>query len=181
MECCISDNERLKRNYNIALNIVYDVIGKTEVEKLMRKVVEVRVSPRAIRRHGLCRYVNDNCIIEVSKHLFRVDDKKMINTLIHEILHTFKDTKGHNYKWKWYAKRISDNTEYKIERTGTSEALTVDDYNYLITCVKCGNKNKRLRLSQRSINSFLNNRCYCTLCHGRDFKILDLKKNKIIL
>lgn len=176
------DNERLEKNYNTALEIVYTVIGKAEVKKLMRKVVDVKISPRAIRRHGICRYENGNCIIEVSKHLFRTDDNdEMINTLIHEILHTFKDTKGHNYKWKWYARRISDNTKYKIERTGTSEALTIDDYNYLITCVKCGNKNKRLRLSQRSINLFSHNRCYCTLCHGRDFKIVDLKENKIIL
>ncbi len=174
-------DERLERNYNTALDIVYNVIGKKEVKKLMRKVVEVKISPRAVRRHGVCRYENGNCIIEVSKHLFRVDDKEMINTLIHEILHTFKDTKGHNYKWKWYAKRISDNTEYKIERTGTSEALTIDDYNYLITCVKCGNKIKRCRISQRFINSCSKKYCYCRQCHGQDFKIIDLKENKVIL
>ncbi len=174
-------DERLEKNYNTALNIVYNVIGKNEVKKLMRKVVEVKISPRAVRRHGVCRYENGNCIIEVSKHLFRVDDKEMINTLIHEILHTFKDTKGHNYKWKWYAKKISDNTEYKIERTGTSEALTIDDYNYLITCVKCGNKIKRHRISQRFINSCSKKSCYCTKCHGQDFKIIDLKDNRIIL
>jgi len=174
-------DKRLEKNYNTALNIVYNVIGKNEVKKLMRKVIEVKISPRAVRRLGVCKYENGNCIIEVSKHLFRVDDKEMINTLIHEILHTFKDTKGHNYKWKWYAKRISDNTEYKIERTGTSEALTIDDYNYLITCVKCGSKIKRHKISKRLITSCSHNSCYCTRCNGRDFKIVDLKENKVIL
>lgn len=174
-------DSRLEKNYNTALDIVKSVIGEKEVKQLMRKVIEVKISPRAKHRHGLCRYVNGNCIIEVSKYLFRVDDKEMINTLIHEILHTFKDTKGHNYRWKWYARRISDNTEYKIERTGKKETLTINDYNYLITCVKCGNRNKRLRLSQSSISLFSNNRCYCTKCYGRDFKIVNLKENKIIL
>lgn len=174
------DNSRLEKNYNIALDIVKSVIGEDVTKKQMRKVIEVKISPRAKHQLGVCKYKNNACIIEVSKCLFK-DDKEMINTLIHEILHTFKDTKGHNYRWKWYANKISNNTEYKIERTRKTDLLTTDDYNYLITCVKCGNKNKRLRLSQRSISSFSNNHCYCTKCHGRDFKIINLKENKIIL
>lgn len=174
------DNSRLEKNYNIALGIVKDVIGEDVTKKQMRKVLAVKISPRAKHRLGVCKYKNNACIIEVSKCLFN-DDKEMINTLIHEILHTFKDTKGHNYRWKWYANKISNNTEYKIERTSEAELLTLEDYNYLITCVKCGHKSKRLRLSQQKINSFSHNRRRCIYCHGRDFKIVNLKENKVIL
>lgn len=176
----IIDNSRLEKNYNIALGIVKDVIGEDVTKKQMRKVLAVKISPRAKHQLGVCKYKNNACIIEVSKCLFN-DDKEMINTLIHEILHTFKDTKGHNYRWKWYANKISNNTEYKIERTRKTELLTIDDYNYLITCVKCGNKSKRLRLSQRAINLFSHNRRRCIYCHGQDFKIVNLKENKVIL
>lgn len=174
-------DSRLEKNYYIALNIIKNIIGEDVVKKQMRKVLEVKISPRAKHRLGVCKYKKDVCVIEVSKCLFRVDDKEMINVLIHEILHTFKDTDGHNYKWKWYANKISNNTEYKISRTGKTEALTIDDYNYLVTCVKCGNKIKRFRLSKKSINSLSNKSCYCPKCYGRDFKIIDLKENKVIL
>lgn len=166
------DKRRLIKNYNIALHTIYDVIGKHEVKKQMRKVIKLDISPRAIKRHGVCKYVKDGCVIEVSKHLFEVNDKEMITTLIHEILHTFKNTKGHNYKWKWYADKISDNTEYKITRTRNIEGFDVSTaYKYIITCEKCGLSTKQQRISKKRIFALNNKECKCLKCGSHDFKI----------
>ena len=36
-------------------------------------------------------------------------DNIIKDTLIHEMLHTLQDTKGHDTKWKWYADRVNHN------------------------------------------------------------------------
>ena len=113
----IISNERLEKNYNIAFSIIENVIGKDRVKEKIRNIEKVGISPNAKRRHGVCKIRGNSCIIEVSKHLFNFEDKEMITTLIHEILHTFKDTKGHGEMWQWYANQITNNTEYKITRT----------------------------------------------------------------
>lgn len=168
----VNNKERLINNYNLALNTVCDIIGREEVKKKMRKVIKLDISPRATKRHGICKYINNNCIIEVSKHLFEVDDKEMITTLIHEILHTFKDTKGHDYKWKWYVNKINNNTEYKITRTRNIEGIEMPNtYEIKIICDGCGNVVRQQRLSTKKRHAIDNKKCYCLKCKSHDFKI----------
>lgn len=88
----------MQKNYRTALQVVRDVIGDERIENYKNDYDLIKVNSRAITRHvccWLCRYYS---VIEVGKHLFEVNDKYMITALIHEILHTFKDTRGHNAK-----------------------------------------------------------------------------------
>ena len=167
----VTKEKRLKINYNIALNIVYKVIGKKVTKNKMRPIIKVGISPRAISRYGICKYKDNGCVIEVSKLLFELDDKYMIETLIHEILHTFKDTKGHNYMWKYYANKISKNSEYSIKRTSNYESKNMD-YKINIKCLKCGKIYSQHRINKRKIDSIKNNRCRCTICGGNSFEFL---------
>lgn len=165
--------ENLLKYYNIALNVVCNVIGKDVVKKQMRKVIRVGISPRAVRRHGVCKTLNGKCIIEISKHLFDAGEKELITTLIHEILHTFKDTKGHDYKWKWYANKISDITEYKITRTRNIAGIE-SNFNYKVICDSCGHSTMYIRMSDRKINNLKNKKYHCTFCKNHSFKIESL-------
>ena len=61
----IIDNSRLEKNYNIALGIVKDVIGEDVTKKQMRKVLAVKISPRAKHQLGVCKYKNNACIIKI--------------------------------------------------------------------------------------------------------------------
>lgn len=169
----MSNYEILQRNYKIALGIVYDVIGEKETKRLMRKVVNVGISPRATKRYGVCKTINGECTIEVSKKMFNFDNKEMITTLIHEILHTFKDTKGHNYKWKWYANKITNNTEYTITRTRSisEEERAEINYKWKITCLGCGCTWYKQRITQKVLDSYERKSRYHTKCGSHDLKV----------
>ena len=173
-------NDLLKQNYNIALSTVKDVIGANRVKEKMREVTEVNVSPRALQRHGCCKYYGNKCVIEVSKHLFNVDNKEMITTLIHEILHTFKDTKGHGEMWQWYAKKISDNTCYHITACRNIEGIE-NNYKYKVECIHCGQVSYKCRLTNYRLHCFKTGSMRCRKCGHTEFKIEDLKAKKKIL
>lgn len=165
--------QRLMKNYNIALDIVKNVIGEKETKQLMRKVEKIGISPRATSRHGVCKYHNGKCTIEISKKMFNFEDDEMITTLIHEILHTFKDTKGHNYKWKWYANKITNNTKYTITRTRNinGDERAEIKYNWKITCLGCGCVWKQQKMTQRVLKGFEEKRRYHRQCGSHEFKV----------
>lgn len=103
-------------------------------------------------------------------------DLEMIDTLIHEILHTFKDTRGHDYKWEYYANKISNNTSYSITRT--KSVVGVDrGWKYTITCEKCGKVFHCYRLSKYKKYGLLNGGYACPKCKGTVFSIEEVNKN----
>ena len=145
----MKNEKKLQIEYQIALEIVKSVIGKEIVEKQMRKVEKVGISPKAIRRNGCCKIRGNKCTIELSKKMFDLGEKERITTLIHEIIHTFKNCKGHNYNWKWYANKITENTEYTITRTRKLNDNNIK-YNYEITCLGCKETWKQFRLTNKT-------------------------------
>ena len=166
----IIEDNRLKENYKKALNTIYNIFGEKEIKNKMKPIIKVGISPRAVSRYGICKYKNNGCIIEVSKILFELEDKFMIETLIHEILHTLKDTKGHNYKWKLYADKINRNTDYNIVRT-TDYGNKVN-YKVNIKCIKCGKIYSQNRINKNKLTNIKNKKCRCSLCGGNTFEIL---------
>lgn len=169
--------ERLQRLYESAYDLVKDVIGKDRVKEQARKIIGVEIDKKAKTRNGQCRYKNGNCIIGISDYMFECSDVEIMTTLIHEILHTFKDTKGHDYKWKWYAKKITDNTEYTITRCRYVVGHTTQ-YKYEITCENCGKIYHRHRIQY---DNWYNHYYRCGKCKSSDFRIVDLEKAETIL
>lgn len=169
--------ERLQRLYENAYKIVINCIGEDRVKEKAKKIIRVEIDKKAKTRNGRCSYRNGSCIIGISDYMFETNDFEIMTTLIHEILHTFKDTKGHDYMWKWYAKQISDNTEYQITRCRT--ILSVEKkYKYEITCEHCGKIYNRHRIEY---NKWTNHYYRCGKCKHNKFRIVDLDKTEIIL
>lgn len=174
--------KRLKDNYKVAMQVIKDVFGEEKVGELMCGAISLQVNMRAVGRAGICKRYRGKgyCTIEVSESLFQLDDDAVINTLIHEILHTFKDTNGHKGKWKVYADEISKNTKYKITRLADSSNIIID-YKYQITCKNCGLIKNNHRLSKNKINQYKDKKIECPKCKYNEFIIKDLKKDNMIL
>lgn len=169
--------ERLKRLYNNAYNIVKECIGEDVVNQKARKVIAVEIDKKAKTRHGQCRYKHGECVIGISDYMFETNDYEIITTLIHEILHTFTDTRGHDYKWQWYANKINKQTEYNITRCRTIIGHT-QQYKYEITCENCGKIYHRHRIEY---DKWTNGYYLCGKCKCSQFRIVDLDKTETIL
>lgn len=61
--------------------------------------------------------------IEISGFALKNTEKTLRNILIHELIHTVPDGLRHTGEWKKWAKYVSDNTEYKIQRYADENAI----------------------------------------------------------
>lgn len=150
--------------------------------------VTYEVNKRAKKRFGQCCNKRN---INISSWLLEVGtDKDIKNTIIHEILHTFDDTSGHNYKWRYYADYVNARTDYDIDRLGNKYQVynhankTIPrehtHYKWEITCTKCGHIWHWQRLTQKGLDAFIEGTRYHKHCGGNDFKIVDLDKGEMI-
>ncbi len=105
----------LKKYYDISLSIVKNILGEEEVDYLMDgKEVFLDVNYEKTGWFGLCDDNGFFCKIQVNSDLFYMKKKLLIETLIHEIIHTFKNTHGHDANWMIYADMITVSTPYNI-------------------------------------------------------------------
>lgn len=117
------------------------------------KEIDSIVVDKAESRWGQCRHRGGKIIIGISYKLVDSDysenDSGLINTIIHELLHTCPHCSNHGEYWKKYAARIKDKYGINIKRTSTSEEKEVkevsvqdnpDCYKYVVKCQKCGHE-----------------------------------------
>lgn len=106
------------------------------------------VNTRA-RRWGQCQKVNGKYYININATLLdeRNGDDGLINTLLHELLHTCPNCMNHGSIWKNYAEKVRRAYGYDIKRTSDQEEKQVTtgnlnyrerEYKYFIYCEKCG-------------------------------------------
>ena len=156
--------------------------------KMIPKNLNFTINYRAKKRLGQCCEKQD---INISSWLLEIgDDHDIKNTIIHEILHTFKDTIGHKAKWQYYARYVSNRTDYHITRTTSIDGIYARanktrprrevSYKYEITCEKCGRVFYRQRIDTRTLNKFIEGKMTHRHCGGHDFKIVDIKNCKIL-
>lgn len=113
------------------------------------------VEDKAKHRWGQCRHRSGKIIIGISYKLidttYSETDDGLINTILHEILHTCPRCNNHGEVWKSYASKIYNRYGIKIERTSTSEEKMVnndiDDHKYIVKCEKCGKEFKYYRMA----------------------------------
>lgn len=79
---------------------------------------------------SLKRFTEFDYYIEISGHTLQNTEKSLRNTLIHELIHTVPDGMCHTGEWKKWAKYVSENTGYNIQRLDGDE--TEEDYARLI-------------------------------------------------
>lgn len=120
---------RLQHIYDEAIKIVKDnqkeLLKYSDIKclsKAMRDIAEVRLNNKATSRRGCMKpQGRDQAIIEISGYMLAFPEKEVITTMVHEILHCFKDSKGHTGEWSWRAKKISELTGLNVVRTRSIE------------------------------------------------------------
>ena len=131
------------------------------------KIGEVKINRRAKKRWGCCKRVGDAPFtIEVNECLCDgKHDEALLNTLLHEYIHTVKGCQNHGAEWKRWASVVSENTPYDISRTKSYEEMgfkpdTVKA-KYRLKCVNCGKIINRNRMSDfvRHPNRYTHKEC----------------------
>lgn len=146
------------------------------------------VNYRAKNRLGQCC---NKVSINISSWLLEIaTDHDIKNTIIHEILHSFDNSKGHGEVWKYFASYVNMMTDYNITRLANvgeiyenahhTRPITRKHYKYEITCEKCGKVFYRQRMTTRVMNGFVNGERVHTNCGGTDFRIVDLNNGELI-
>lgn len=139
--------QTLRRN----LTICQQVCDQLKIP--YREVVSLKVNTTAKRRFGQCRRLeNDKFEISISDRLLKegLSQLTLMNTMLHELLHTCDGCMNHGKLWKSYAARLN-NIGYTIERCATSaemaEAPTDESaYRYKVTCCDCIQGNMEARI-----------------------------------
>ena len=130
------------------------------------------------RCHHEYAYNHTTHRIELNKVLVTdtVSDDALMNTLLHEYLHTCPNCNNHGKQWKYYAQLINQKYHYNIKRTTScAEKGIVEEKKkprYTVTCPRCGSVSSYLRKSN-VVDAALNNRmlrCGCGYS-GRDFEV----------
>ena len=112
------------------------------------KVEQFTINTRA-RRWGLCSLRNGKYYIQINVTLLdeRNGEDGLINTILHELLHTCPDCMDHGTQWKFWAEKVRKAYGYNIKRTSDDEEKEVTtgnlnyhkrEYKYLVYCKKCG-------------------------------------------
>lgn len=102
---------------------------------------EVIVNGRAKARFGVCRKTHGqyDYQIELNQQLLHVDEKKAMNTMVHEILHSVKGCMNHGPTWTRYANIMNRKFGYDISRCSSYEELGLEKPKpkYIVKCTNC--------------------------------------------
>lgn len=124
---------------------------------------------RSAKVYGQCvRRYNDIFTIRLSTYFIDNDEQEIMQTLIHEVLHTVKDCMNHGPNWKAKAALINYKTNYKIARCSSytmnnAKAKEVRE-KYVIKCKNCNKIFYRQALSNVVKNP---ERYKCGTCGGK--------------
>lgn len=143
------------------------------------KIKNWEINTRAKNRWGLCKHNPDGThTISISSRLLadNVADDGAKNTIIHELLHTVKGTKGHGAEWKRLAEIVNSAYGYNIKRCSTSAEKGVEPIEetrpqaikHRFVCKECGKVYNRMRESKFTKNW---ERYRCGVCGGKFDKV----------
>lgn len=131
----------------------------------IKEDVPISISTRATKRYGVCKKRDGKMSIEISSFLFEAKDIGVLETIIHEYLHTCDGCMNHGPKWKGYADKMNKKFGYSISRVSSRESRglkvqTVEDFPYVLECTnpKCTNVVKRMKMS-KTIQEYQRYRC----------------------
>lgn len=117
-------------------------------------VVDWKINTRAKSRWGLCKRTGSLFKIEISDRLLseECDENGLINTILHELLHTVPGCFNHGSTWKEMARRvykeygIEIKREESAEEKGVAEIVMEKQYKYFLRCPDCGYVFKYMRM-----------------------------------
>ena len=157
------------------LDYLRDIIHECEVMAIEAKIQpgrisNIKINTRAKKRWGLCSYLSDGTYeIQISNSLLAddVSEEALMNTAMHEVLHTVKGCMNHKRKWKTCADIVNRKYGLNVKTTTSAEekniAIVDSEYKYIVQCAHCGHKYKYIRLSKCVKNP---KRFRCGYCNG---------------
>lgn len=144
----------------------------------------VSVNTRLTKTWGQCWHKRVFGVIEhritLNPILLRdtTEDDALMNTLLHEYLHTCPKCDNHGAVWKHYADLINNKYHYNIKRCTSSEekGLNTEEYvkyKYEVSCPDCGHTWRYLRKSNGVKGALANHRMSCPYCGyiGKNWKV----------
>lgn len=138
------------KNLNAMFNKYYQFLCDCRLEMPERDQLEIAVNTRAHSFYGITRRVKGRpgyFRIEINKDLLddRNPDTPLVETIIHELLHTVPGCFNHGEKWQGIVDIINQHTGLHISRTSTIEGKGLVVFNppnraplYRVTCPACG-------------------------------------------
>lgn len=161
-----------------------DILDSLDIE--YGPVKEVKINSRATSRWGMCRRnrYEDSYSIEISSELLKddVSYEAVMDTMIHELLHTHKDRMCHTGEWKRCANLVNEVYGYNIKRCTSAAEKNIDmekkvqPYKYNVVCNNCG-RSYGYRKKSKVIKSLLmhphNHDCTCC-CGSSDLTLYKL-------
>lgn len=140
-------------------------------------VIDVTVNTRARKRWGQCCAVPGGYTININSVLLdeRNGENGLIETIIHELLHTCRDCMNHGQQWKNYAEKVNAAYGYNIKRASDASEKGVvyqeeKPVKYKFICLDCGQVITRQRKSQFTEHY---SRYRCGRCGGQIKMVFD--------
>ena len=140
-------------------------------------IARVTENARFTSTWGRCKKLSGNRFeIEISSRLLAdgVSHEALMDTMLHEILHTCKGCFNHGELWKRYAARLNS-IGWSIQRCTSCEEKNIErvpkNYKYRVTCEECGDV---WHYSRRGgvVSSLQRNPHSCTChCGSHNFKL----------
>lgn len=94
----------------------------SSLKKAMYNIDSVVVNRRSNTRRGCCKHLDSNTVkVELSEYMLSLPEKEAITTMVHELLHCFRDSRGHKGNWLWRANYLKSKTGLNITRVRTIE------------------------------------------------------------
>lgn len=137
-------------------------------------VLDFSVNTRAKTRWGQCRLVPGGYTININADLLdeRNSEEGLMNTILHELLHTCKGCMNHGKNWKYLARKVYLSYGYDIQRTDSADDKGVvvrsAPVKHKFVCEKCGQVITRQRESHFTRNYKLYT---CACCHSHFKKV----------
>lgn len=130
---------------------------------------------------GLCLYNEkhkNGCIIEFSNVLLTLDDESIHETVAHELLHTIKNSIGHDKVFMKYAKKLNAiyglNIGKYMSRHILNDEIKHKLYNYVVKCKDCGEPVGYIRKAEIVRELLSKNKkhgYYCPYCDSSHLEI----------
>lgn len=129
----------------------YAIKGMEMLDKIgipYGNIQNVVVNYRAKSRWGLCSPVRNGFEIQINAVLLdeTTEETGLMNTILHELLHTVPGCMNHGEKWKAMADKVYKAYGIQIKRCSNAEDKgvaaekieTVKNYKYFVRCPDCG-------------------------------------------
>ena len=160
--------------FDHALSIVEECCGD-----VVEPINEVRINYRSKKRWGMCKYTSstDSNVIEISNRILGDDVpyEKVLQVVVHEVLHATYGCHNHGKLWKRRAAQVMEKyPELNISRCNSASEFGVSEYKcpekkYAVQCPICKRTWRRAKQSKLITQTW---RYSCKMCSAKLVRIL---------